>query len=178
MGQLLSWTSNLHHFRQEMRSDLHCYYSTAHLSLNEVKGIWCLPKERENIMTIYWNNFSVFMQHYKGKQSEHLLYLNICFKKENFTQTHTIYMHISVNFNSFNWREFTRDFNPYSKFIPTALVDFGFWIFPSVHQKENMGETHVLCLLSWRNPLEPKNYTTYFFSSGREFAECFLLGPE
>lgn len=161
MGQLLSWTSDLHHFRQKMRSALHCHYSAAHLSLND---IWCLPKERENIMTLYWNNFIVFTQHCGGKQSEHLFYLNICFKKENFTQTHTIYMYISVNFKSYNWREFTRDYNPYSKFIPTALVYFEVWIFPSVHQKEKMSETHILCLLSLRRPLETGNYSTYFFS--------------
>lgn len=45
-------------------------------------------------MTVYWNNFSVFIQHYKGKQSEHVLYLNVCFKKAYFTQVHTIRMHI------------------------------------------------------------------------------------
>lgn len=84
----------LHHIRYNTRSNLQCYYSTARLSLNEVKAIWWLPKKRENIMTMYWNNFSVLTQHYKGKQSEHLLYLNVCFKKENFTQARTMYKYI------------------------------------------------------------------------------------
>lgn len=47
----------------------------------------------------------------------------------------------------------------------TASADFrvlNIWIFPSVHQKENAGETHVLCLVSLRSPLEPSNYTKYF----------------
>lgn len=40
-----------------------------------------------------------------------------------------------------------------------------------------MGETHVLCLLSLRNPLEPRNYTTYFFSSvgGGSLQNAFYL---